>query len=449
MVLLILSPEIHLKSARTRRRFERVLAANLAVALAARAPGAHLQVEWDRWHIEGGDEEAAARAAARTFGVQRALITRTVPAGSLEQLSESVAHLAREQVAGKTFAVRVHRRGEHEWRSIDAEREVGRRLLAASAGVDLSDPQVEVNVRVTGEQAFLVERTVEGPSGLPLGTQGRVLALLSGGFDSAVAAWMMMRRGTPVDFVHFSLDCAQGDHALAVAQELYGLWGYGSRPLAHLVDFQEAKRALQAEVDPRLRQVVLKLLMMTAADRLAARHRILALVTGESVGQVSSQTLEHLAAIDRASTRSVLRPLAGFTKQEIVDQAKLVGTHDLSARAREVCDLSTGPVAVAARPKELERAVAGLPKGLVEGLLEQRHIVTVEDWRPGEALVPVVSESPAGVPLVVLNGSEELPEDGPVAVSGRRAPQVASRLHRRGRPVWVVEQPDRRAGAVH
>jgi thiamine biosynthesis protein ThiI len=234
-----------------------------------------------------------------------------------------------------------------------------------------------------------------------------------------------------------------------VAQELHRLWGYGSRPLAHLVDFQEAKRALQAEVDPRLRQVVLKQLMMTAADRLAARYRIPALVTGDSVGQVSSQTLEHLAAIDRASTRSVLRPLVGFTKQEIVDWAKLIGTHDLSARAREVCDLSTGPVAVAARSKQLERAVAGLPKGLVEGLLEQRHIVAVEDWRPGEALVPVVSERPAGVPLVVLNGSEELPEDGPVAVSGRRAPHVASRLHRRGRPVWVVEQPRRRTSAVH
>ncbi|MGH9052775.1 MAG: tRNA sulfurtransferase [Acidimicrobiia bacterium] len=445
MVLLTLSPEIHLKSSRTRRRFRRVLAANLEAALAAQAPGARLQVEWDRWRIEGGDEERVTRAAARTFGVQRALIVRPLPVESLGQLAESVAQLTRDRVAGQTFAVRVHRRGEHEWRSIDAEREIGTRLLAASAGVDLSDPQVEVSVRVAGQQAFLVARTVEGPSGLPLGTQGRVLVLLSGGFDSAVAAWMMMRRGTPVDFVHFTLDCAQGEHALAVAQELHRLWGYGSRPLAHLVDFQEAKEVLQAEVDPRLRQVVLKQLMMTAADRLAARHRILALVTGESVGQVSSQTLEHLAAIDRASTRSVLRPLAGFTKQEIIDRAKLVGTHDLSARAREVCDLSGGPVAVAARPNQLERAVAGLPEGLVDGLLEERHVVAVEDWRPGEALVPVVSEGPVGVPLVELNGLEKLPEDGPVAVSGRRAPHVASRLHGRGRAVWVVEQPRHRA----
>ncbi|MDP8958745.1 MAG: THUMP domain-containing protein [Actinomycetota bacterium] len=443
MILLTLSPEIHLKSSRTRRRFLRLLSANLRAALAAQAPGARLRTQWDRLTIEGEDLATAARVAARIFGVQKAHTTRPVPWRSFQELGEGVAALARPQVSGKTFAVRVRRRGVHDWSSLDAERLIGSLLVQHSAGVDLDHPQVEIRVRVDQDCARWVEQVVEGPEGLPLGSQGRVMALLSGGFDSAVASWMLMRRGSPVDFVHFRLDCAQSEHAMAVAHHLHERWGHGSRPLLHLIDFQAVKDALQERVDPRLRQVVLKQLMLQAADRLAARSRSPALVTGESVGQVSSQTLEHLAAIDRWCSRTVLRPLSGLTKQEIIDWSRRVGTHDLSARAKEVCDLSDGPVAVAARHSELAQAHGRLPEALLSRALEERRVLTVEDWVPGDPLVAVVAQPPDGIPLIGLDrgpdGEVSLPPSGPVALGGRRAPWVASRLHRRGRQVWVVE----------
>lgn len=438
MLLLTLSPEIHVKSSRTRRRFLRVLSANLQTGLERGAPQARQTVEWDRLTVQGGDLEAAARLAASTFGIQKVRLAAPLGGVALAALAEEVAERARPRVAGRTFAVRVRRRGSHDWGSMDAERLIGSLLLEDSAGVDLDHPEVEVEVQVADGRAWLVERIWDGPDGLPLGTQGKALVLLSGGFDSAVAAWMLMRRGSPVDYLHFKLDCAQSDHALAVAEQLHSRWGHGASPLVHVVDFQEVKEALRERVDSRLRQVVLKQLMMSSADRLAAAHRHHALVTGESIGQVSSQTLEHLAAIDGCAERSVIRPLSGMTKQEIIDRARSIGTYELSARAREVCDLSDGPVAVAARRRELEAANRHLPAGLLDRALAGRRVSALDGWVPGDSLVPVVGTPPEGARVVRLNGSDRVPPGGPLVLTGRRAPHVATKLHRQGRSVSLL-----------
>lgn len=439
LVLLTLSSEIHIKSSRTRGRFMKRLARNLGSKLAKKAPETRLLRTWDRFILEGGDLEKAAQLASETFGVQRAQIVRSIRAPNLEDLARQVAEASRDRVRGKTFAVRVKRRGEHTWRSMDAERLIGTLLLPDSAGVDLTNPEVCVRLYVLEREVFLVEKSIEGPDGLPLGVQGRTLTLLSGGFDSAVAAWMIMRRGAQTDFLHFLMDCAQSEHSTAVAYELFDRWGHGGRSLMHVVDFQLVKEELHTKVDSRLRQVVLKQLMISVADQVAEKLGIPVLVTGECVGQVSSQTLEHLAAIDRHATRTILRPLSGLTKREIIELSRRVGTHDLSARAKEVCDLSDGPVATAAGRRELEFAFDSLSPGLSQEVLAQWRVLAVKDWGPGDPMVPVVPEAPEGIPLVQLE-SEDVPESGPIALAGRRAPHVASALHRAGREVWVVDE---------
>ncbi len=441
MVLLTMSSEIHIKSSRTRTRFIQILSRNLRAGVTAAYPDARVITQWDRIYIEDDDAanlDGLARLAAHTFGVKRAEVVRRVPATSLEELMQGAAAIARPRVAGKTFAVRVRRRGQQTWTSIDAEREIGSLLFPHAAGVDLTNPEVLIKVHAHEEYAYVVEETHEGPDGLPMGTGGRALTLLSGGFDSAAAAWMMMRRGLRIDFLHFVLDCSQSEHALAVTHELCRHWGHGRRAIMHVVDFQPAKDQLMEKVPSRLRQVVLKQLMVAVADRLAAREGFHALITGESLGQVSSQTLEHLAAIDRYSSRTVLRPLAGMTKQEIIAWTRVIGTHDLSARALEVCDLSEGPVAVAAKQRDLRRAHQQLPPELVEQALATCHVVVVEDWIPGAPLVPMVTQAPADVPVIEVNGKARIPRRGPVALTGRRAPYVASRLREQGREVWVV-----------
>lgn len=438
VLIVTLTGDIYVKSDRTRARFHRRLSDNLRQALAARAGRSHVRwLDAGRLLLTADRLEDAARAAASTFGVYRVEQARPLPTSSLTELADAAGEAARPQVADRTFAVRVRRHGRHSWRSLDAEREIGARLVDASAGVDLDDPEVTVPVVVIDDRAWLVTHSWKGPGGMPLGTQESALALISGGFDSPVAAWMVMRRGSPVDFLHVELDCAQSDHALAVAHQLWRRWGAGTSPLAWLVDFGQVEDLLTERVPSRLRQVVLKQLMFETADRVAAETHQPALITGEALGQVSSQTLHHLAEIDRSCTRTVLRPLAGFDKDEIVTRAHEIGTGPLSARAKELCNLSSGPgVAVAAQRETLARAQSGLPADVAADAARRRRVIALEHWTPGMEAVPVVDQPPPDTPLITADNPP--PAYGPAAFSGDRAPHAASRLKAAGREVYVV-----------
>lgn len=437
---LLLAPtgEIHLKSRPTRRRFRRLLRENLRAALGGVAPDARVEDNERRIVVHGPTEQllAAAEVVARVFGVQRASMVRVLPEGDLPEIVETVAGIVENRVRDRTFVVRVRRRGDQPWRTMEAERDVGTRLLGVSAGVNLDDPEEEVRVEAFGDVLYVVERSWEGAGGVPLRSQDSALALLSGGFDSAVAAWMLMRRGVPIHFVHFKLECAQSDHALAVGYELMRRWGAGTSPLAWVVDFEPARAELLARVPSRVRQVVLKQLMFAVADRLAERTERAAIVTGESVGQVSSQTLRHLAAIDGSVTRTVLRPLAGMDKEEIITLSRRVGTHDLSARAKEVCNLSPGKVAVGAGAEELAAAASGLSSGLVDRAVASAAVVSLEAWVPGMDPVPVLTAAPEGIPT--LTRDDELPVNGTVALTGRGAAKLATRLRSQGRDALLV-----------
>ena len=382
------SGEMYLKSRRTRDRFMQELIGNVRSALNAglvtatvRRSGHH------ELSIEADDLATAARNSAKVFGVRRVERVDRVDFDTLEQLSKIVAEMSRPRVVEKKFAVRVRRRGNHEWQSRDAEVEIGRMLLDDSAGVDLSHPEVTVRVHVQEQRALVVEESLDGPDGLPLGTQRTALVLLSGGIDSPVAAWMLMRRGCPVDFLHLKLDCSVSDHALVVGDELIRSWGHGSDPTFHVVDFENVKSQLQDRLAPRLRQVVLKQLMLAAAAEVARRRDLQLLVTGDSLGQVSSQTAAHLAVIDGFVKFPTLRPLVGMTKDEIVTRARAIGTYDLSIRAREVCDLSEGkPVETEASQRRLESGRRRLDPNLIDEALGRWEQIRARDWLPGRPL---------------------------------------------------------------
>lgn len=435
-MLVTIGGDVQTKSRRTRRRFHRQLADNLRDALSRAGVAAVVdeEVRRGRMFVATDDAESAAGTASHVFGVQRVEVAGLVPFASYDDLVEAVAARARDRVVGNTFAVRVQRFGTHDWRSVDAERDIGSRLDPASAGVDLDEPEVEVRVAVLDDEAWLVERELPGPGGMPYGVQGRVLALLSGGFDSAVAAWMVGKRGCEVDYLHVRMDCSQEDQALSVAHSLWRRWGGGARPNVWIVDFAEAREALLEHVAPRVRQVVLKQLMVAVADAIADEVGAEALVTGDAIGQVSSQTLRHLVEIDRHADRPVIRPLAGLDKVEIVARARDIGTFDLSVHAREVCDLSGSKVAVGAQRDTIDRARDELPDGLVSRLLEQRSVVALEHWTPGVEAVPILRDRPDG-------------DGGPVVVTGRDAVAEATRLRAQGIGA-VVLAPRRRLRAV-
>ncbi|MEZ5176067.1 MAG: THUMP domain-containing protein [Acidimicrobiia bacterium] len=381
------SGDVYLKSRRTQRGLVRTVKANLAKALAdAGYDGPIERIGTHRFAIEPdpGSVERVRAAASTVFGIASVDGVVAVPFDDIEDLATSIAALTADTVGSATFAVRVKRSGDHDWTSVDLARLIGARLVETGGVVDLTDPEVEVSVRVIDRDALLVTDHTQGPGGLPLGTQERALSLISGGFDSVVAAWMLMSRGCPVDFVHFTLNCAQSDHALAVACELWKRWGHGTQPMVHLVEFQPVKDALFEHVDPRMRQVILKVLMARAAELIAREAEIGAIVTGDALGQVSSQTLPHLIAVSTAVEIPVLRPLVGLDKEAIIDMARRIGTAELSARAQEVCDLSEGHrVATRAGERDIDVGVRAIPEMVMLDAVATRKSFALRDWSPG------------------------------------------------------------------
>jgi thiamine biosynthesis protein ThiI len=386
MIHITLSGDIFLKSRRTQPRMIKRVLSSLRLALDEAGCESTLErLGSHRFALNSGDRTGAiVERATRVFGVASVNEMEEIATSDLDLLASEVARLTRDRVAGRTFGVRVKRRGTHPWKSYDLASRSGALLVEAGGTVDLDDPQEPVDVMVLDDRAFLVVAHHRGPGGLPVGTQEPVLGLISGGFDSVVAAWMMMSRGCPVEFVHFTLSCSQSDHAVAVARSLWERWGYGTDPIVHVVEFQPVKEALLEHVDVRMRQVALKVLMARAASQIAGEQGILALLTGDAMGQVSSQTLPHLVAVSEASEIPIFRPLLGLPKQDIIDYARRIGTAEMSARAQEVCDLSEGrPVATGARPEAVARSVKDIPGFLMADAVSTRKVFRLKDWLPG------------------------------------------------------------------
>ncbi len=430
VVLLAVTPDIYLKSLRTQRGLRRVLRENLRAALDREAPGVQ---------IDGGPPgrlllraetpemlRRGAEAAIQVFGVYWATEASVHAIESLDDLEAAVVPRVRDRIAGRTFAMRVRRRGKHSWRSQEAEIRLGSALIGDSAGVNLSAPEVGITVEVYDGTAYLMEEHYEGPDGLPLRSQERSLLLLSGGFDSPVAGWLTMRRGSPAEFLHFEMDCAQSEQAMAVCYELWRQWGHGTDPLAWTVDFADVKEALMTQVPSRYRQVALKRMMLAVADALAQRLDIRALVTGEALAQVSSQTLANLAEISRGCETLVLRPLTTMTKSEIMHLARRAGTATLSARAVETCNLADGPVETAARRGQVDETIAALPDDIVQHALQRLSVLRVADWVPGREPIPVVEEVPPGV--AIIEQVADAPPGIPVVAAGPDAYEVALQL---------------------
>ncbi|MGD8497182.1 MAG: tRNA uracil 4-sulfurtransferase ThiI [Gemmatimonadales bacterium] len=361
--------ELAMKGRRTRRRFQSVLVENIRDAYASERRPCEVRREWSRLYVDTAGPDPAA-PLARVFGISSWSVVDAVVPAELEAIVEKGAELYAGRVHGRTFAVRARRSGEHAFRSSDVMQQLGA-ALNPGATVDLDEPDVEVYVEVRDDRARLFADRTPGPGGLPLGAESRALALLSGGFDSAVAAWMLLRRGVALDYVFCNLG---GDAyrrlVVEVAKHLADDWSYGTRPRLFVLDFGPVVDELRRAVQGPYLQVALKRQMYRAAEAIADRTDADALVTGEAVGQVSSQTLPNLRAIDPAASRPVLRPLIGTDKEDIVALSRRIGTHDLSARVREYCMISDGPTATGARADTLDREEAKLDAAVLAKALE-------------------------------------------------------------------------------
>jgi thiamine biosynthesis protein ThiI len=412
LALLRLSGEISTKARETRWRFVSQLLRNVGDALRSEDVAYSLSRRHDRIFVELADARGAA-ALARVFGVQSVSLAQHGPGTSLDEIVARGDEVFGEAVRGKRFAVRARLVGKPKdlgFHSRDIQVALGAKLRARAAGVDLDDPEVAVQIEVHEGRAYYFTETLGGEGGLPLGTEGRALALVSGGFDSAVAAWQMMRRGLALELVFFNLGGRA--HRAGTQRVMHALatrWAYGTHPRLHAVDFDAVSRDLQAKAEPRYWQVILKRLMLRGADLVARELTCPALVTGEALGQVSSQTLANLATISAATRLPILRPLVGANKHEIIDLAHRIGTGPISATVAEYCALVPRRPATAAGLAAVEEEEAKLDASLLERAVASREVVDVREADPEAAALPeiAVEAVPPGAVVIDLRTRAE------------------------------------------
>lgn len=335
--------EISLKG-RNRITFERRLRDNLKTALDGFPVGRITRLS-SRLAVPVFDPAAAPAVAARIAelpGVNTVAIAEKTTQ-HLDAIGEAALTLLAEHGAFGTYAV-VSKRSNTDFptRSLDINRVIGA-LIGERTGakVDLGDPDVTVSVMVVQGDAFVSVEKVRGAGGLPVGTAGRLVSLLSSGIDSPVATWRMMRRGAVVTGVHFSgRPQVSADSERLVARIGSVLERTGALGRIYVVPFGDVQREASLLVPPDLRVLIYRRLMIRVAERIAHVERARALVTGESLGQVASQTLDNIAAVDEVATLPMLRPLIGSDKLEIMAEARALGTYELSIQdAPDCCTL--------------------------------------------------------------------------------------------------------------
>ncbi len=268
---------------------------------------------------------------------------------TIDEMKEIVNKYSAKEIQGKTFVVRAKRSGEHDFKSTDMERNIGGFMLAnnpETKGVALKNADVTINIELVHKQLNIITQKYQGLSGFPIGTQGDILSLMSGGFDSTIASYLTMKRGIKTHFVFFNLGGIA--HEIGVKQVAYYLWnkfGSSHRVTFTSVPFEDVVTEIFNSTSQSYMGVTLKRLMLMASEKIADEMGIDALLTGESVAQVSSQTLRNLALIDEVTNKLVLRPLSTMNKPDIMEMANQIGTRRFAESMPEYCGvISKNPV---------------------------------------------------------------------------------------------------------
>lgn len=369
--ILVRFGEVGLKG-KNRSYFINGLAANIRRALKGLGPGYRVSTPYGRVFVDlppGAQVEPVISALQRVFGlvsfspvVQTELDMGAIKEAALREL------LAEGQP--ETFKVAARRSlKSFSLNSMEINQELGGYLLKNCPGlkVDVHHPQRVVNVEVRKEGAFVFSRVIPGPGGLPVGATGKGVLLLSGGIDSPVAGWLAMKRGIALEAVYFDTPPFTSARALAKVEKLAGILAQWAPINLHVVNFTPVQRALMEHVPEDLTITVMRRFMFRVAEALARKKGALALITGESVGQVASQTLESMLTINTVVSTPVLRPVVAMDKVEIMEISRKIGTYETSIEPyQDCCTLfvsphpKTRPTLAQAEAAEREMDIQGL-----------------------------------------------------------------------------------------
>lgn len=286
------------------------------------------------------DEDMLKDRISKVFGIANfSFITRT--SNDMEVLKEAVlADVKKSKLNFKSFRIRTTRGyKEYPLKSMDVDRIIGGLVKeTTNARVDLKNPELTIFIEILLKDACFYTEKIPGQGGLPVGTSGKVVCLLSGGIDSPVAAYRLMKRGCSVIFVHFHSYPYQSKTSQEKAGDIVDVLShYQNSSNIYLIPFGDIQKEIVLNAPAKYRVVLYRRMMLRIAEVIAGKEKALALVTGDSLGQVASQTLENMTTIEDAVRLPVFRPLIGMDKIEIIDKAKAIGTYEISILPDQDC----------------------------------------------------------------------------------------------------------------
>jgi thiamine biosynthesis protein ThiI len=384
--LVKLFPEITIKSAPVRKRFIRHLRENLKELFKGLEFPVTVTRDWDKIDVlsERNDAQAKAQVAeilSNTPGIAHFSLVHSFPLVDEEDVFQKTKSIWGDALKGKTFCVRIKRQGDHDFTSTDMERYVGGGLNqhTEAAGVRLKDPDITVRLEIKRNQVHVIEEQTPGLGGFPLGSQEPVLSLISGGFDSTVSSYLTIKRGIRTHFCFFNLGGRA--HEVGVKEVAYYLWkkyGASHRVMFVTVPFEDVVAEILEKVENSQMGVVLKRMMLRAATQVAKEMEIPALVTGEAVAQVSSQTLTNLTVIDSVTDTLVLRPLITMDKGDIINTARKIGTEDFAAAMPEYCGVISRKPTTRAQEEKVSAEEGNFDFTVLDRAIETRRMVGID-----------------------------------------------------------------------
>lgn len=380
-----LFPEITIKSKPVRKRFIVQLRRNIKDTLKHFDIDAHVQGQWDSIEAVIQDdslEMEVRKQLKRIPGIAKILTVKEHNFETFDDIFNIAKVIYADAIKDKTFCVRIKRTGQHDFKSVDAERYVGGGLMqhCEAKAVDLKNPEYTVRMEIRGQRLHTISDIDAGMGGFPLGCQDGVLSLVSGGFDSNIASYLMARRGLQTHFLFFNLGGSA--HEIGVKQVAHYLWetyavSHGVKFVT--VPFEGVVSEILENVDNSQMGVILKRMMLRAASHVAKELNIEALVTGESVSQVSSQTLRNLTVIDSVTDTLVLRPLITMDKPDIIDLAREIGVYDFAASMPEYCGVISVKPTTRAKPEKIEAEEANFNFSVLDDAIESARIERIQN----------------------------------------------------------------------
>lgn len=386
--------EIGIKG-KNRYVFEDALVRQIRLALRSTDGNFRVRKEDGRVFVEADgayDYDGAVDALRRVFGIVRFCPVEIIPDEGFEALSEAVLKHIEETHKERRFTFKVNARRarkNYPMQSMEINAALGERILMAfpETRVDVHNPEVMLHVEIRNEISIYSEE-IEGPAGMPVGTSGKSMLLLSGGIDSPVAGYMVAKRGVEVEAVYFHAPPYTSDRAKQKVVDLAEIISAYTGPIRlHIVNFTEIQLAIYEHCPHDELTVIMRRYMMRIAEHFAREDGCLSLVTGESIGQVASQTMQALLCTDDAATLPVFRPLIAFDKQDIVHLSEKIGTYETSILPYEDCCtifVAKHPVTKPRleRIEKSEQKLVGQIEEMMERALRETEIVTVSREKP-------------------------------------------------------------------